>query len=296
MSVTNIPTRTSSDANAAADINTLNTNDQSLQTELTTADGNISTLQTDVGTLQTDVGTLQTDVGTLQTDVGTLQTGRDVRDALSVTITTADVTLTTTQCLQKTIILSGTLTGNRNLILPTNSREYKIICNCTGAYYIIVKTSAQTGGVYFAPGDIVDVYCNGTNVLLLKLTSHTYTSIGVTGTPTTSWVQLALGSPTGDVLSEISGNAITVKNSGRMLITFAGGDAGTVGGTLSVSIYKNGSSYMSIARDTAAAGNAYVGAVGTLNLPVTTGEVYTIWAQSTLGAMSITGNITYQRT
>jgi hypothetical protein len=73
MSVINLPTRTSSNANAAADINTLNSNDQFLQGEITPLQGNVTTLQGQVSTLQSNVSTAQGNITTLQGNVTTLQ-------------------------------------------------------------------------------------------------------------------------------------------------------------------------------------------------------------------------------
>lgn len=213
MAITNLPTRTNSDANAAADINTLNANDQSL---LASIDANFirtiygdnaygSTLATDFNAITksgfyTGYGTAtgapdsnfswfvlhqNSAVGSVseyqratafstqlivmeRTKIASTWgswTPRNMgRDILTVTITSADVTLTANQCLATTIVLSGVLTGNYNLIFPTDARAYKIINNCTGAYYVTVKTASGTG-VVVNPGETLGVYCDGTNIV-----------------------------------------------------------------------------------------------------------------------------------
>lgn len=73
---------------------------------------------------------------------------------LPVTIDTADVTLTevdgeSDESRAAAIILSGTLTGNRNLILPTDagSKVYVVINNTTGAFSVTFKTQGGPGVV-----------------------------------------------------------------------------------------------------------------------------------------------------
>jgi hypothetical protein len=80
----------------------------------------------------------------------------------SVAITSADVTLTAAQARCKTIILSGTLTGNRNLIVP-NSGEWTVYNGTSGAFSVTVKTSAGTG-VAVTQSTASICTANGTNV------------------------------------------------------------------------------------------------------------------------------------
>lgn len=87
-----------------------------------------------------------------------------IAGALSQSITTADVTLTTDQGRNAVIALSGTLTGNRNLIVPTVSKIYLIYNNTSAAYTVTVKTSGGTG-VVVPQGGRMFVYCDGTNVV-----------------------------------------------------------------------------------------------------------------------------------
>lgn len=82
----------------------------------------------------------------------------------SVSITTADVTLTAAQARCNIIVLSGTLTGNRNLIVP-NYWQGTVINSTSGSYTVTVKTSAGTGEeVTQSTSEIV--VADGTNVVL----------------------------------------------------------------------------------------------------------------------------------
>jgi hypothetical protein len=85
---------------------------------------------------------------------------------VSVAITTADVTLSAAQARVRRVVLTGALTGNRNLVVP-DSGEWLIDNQCTGAFTVVVKTAAGTGVI--APrGKRVGVYADGTNVVPLN--------------------------------------------------------------------------------------------------------------------------------
>ncbi len=85
------------------------------------------------------------------------------------TITSGDVTpanVDGTADAGKSLIFicSGTLTGNRALILPTKQRHFIVQNNCTGAFTLTAKTAAGTGIVVPQTG-AVHLYCDGTNIL-----------------------------------------------------------------------------------------------------------------------------------
>ncbi len=81
-------------------------------------------------------------------------------------LTGGTVTLTNLQHRRGTIVLSGTLTSNLQLVFPTLLREWRIVNQCTGAFTVTVKTAAGTGvvvpaGSFSSP---VSVYGDGTNL------------------------------------------------------------------------------------------------------------------------------------
>lgn len=82
---------------------------------------------------------------------------------VSIAITTADVTATAAQARARRITLTGTLTGNRNLILPNNG-EWIIYNNTSGAFNVTVKTSAGSG-IAVAQTKTAILYADGTNVV-----------------------------------------------------------------------------------------------------------------------------------
>jgi hypothetical protein len=97
----------------------------------------------------------------------------------SFSVTSADVTLTTTQCQNAIFIVNGTLTANHNVILPFQNNgtsvstmtavggKFVVVNNGAGAYNLSVKTAAAnaTSGVAIVPqGFVAEVYSDGTNV------------------------------------------------------------------------------------------------------------------------------------
>lgn len=56
-----------------------------------------------------------------------------------------DVTLTAPEARNPILVLSGVLTGNINVILPTTRRTWVVYNNTTGAFTLTVKTAAGTG-------------------------------------------------------------------------------------------------------------------------------------------------------
>ncbi|CAB4131116.1 hypothetical protein UFOVP122_56 [uncultured Caudovirales phage] len=60
--------------------------------------------------------------------------------------------------------LTGALTGNRVIIVPTTIQQYWITNNTTGSYTLTVKTAAGTGPTVPQGGASI-LYCDGTNVV-----------------------------------------------------------------------------------------------------------------------------------
>lgn len=87
----------------------------------------------------------------------------------AVVMTSSNLTLTPLQAAKSVISITGTLTANLNLILPTYKKQWSIINNATGAFTITVKTlsgsgvALATGSAFVASGDGVNIY--GSSVL-----------------------------------------------------------------------------------------------------------------------------------
>lgn len=78
-------------------------------------------------------------------------------------LTNANVTLTPAQYGKRIITLAGTLTGNINIVLPTNAAHWVVVNNTTGNFTITLKTASGTG-VTVAQGSAKLVFCDGTNI------------------------------------------------------------------------------------------------------------------------------------
>lgn len=81
----------------------------------------------------------------------------------AVTMTNANVTLTALQAGLPIIVITGTLTANLNLILPTYLKTWTIVNNTTGAFTITAKTASGSGVVCIQTLSTV-VYGDGTNI------------------------------------------------------------------------------------------------------------------------------------
>lgn len=88
----------------------------------------------------------------------------------SITLSSSDVTLTDTQFTfgqqshAAVLELSGTLSANVNIIVPTRSKTYLVKNACTGAFTVTVKTASGTGAIA-DQGITTLVRCDGTNVV-----------------------------------------------------------------------------------------------------------------------------------
>lgn len=77
---------------------------------------------------------------------------------------TGDYTLSTAQLNQICYKFTGTLTGNRNIIVPNSVQQYWVQNTTSGAYTLTVKTAAGTGASIAAAGQNI-MWCDGTNVI-----------------------------------------------------------------------------------------------------------------------------------
>lgn len=86
-------------------------------------------------------------------------------DYQAIAIAAADVTPSATVVLEMFLDLTGTQTLNLSLILPSVKRLYVIRHSASGGNWVTIKTAA--GGsprtVLIEKGDLVVVYCDGTN-------------------------------------------------------------------------------------------------------------------------------------
>ena len=146
----------------------------------------------------------------------------------------ADVTLSTAngatdQARKAMLRFTGTLTANRNIIVPTSSKIYFIDNSCSGAFSLVVKT-ASGSGVTIPNGSKAVVYCDGTNVLaanaidytkLHPFTGNISINAGAAGTPSLYFSgdsNTGFFSPTADTLCVSTGGVerVRVTSAGRV--------------------------------------------------------------------------------
>lgn len=81
-------------------------------------------------------------------------------------LTNANVTLTAPQAAKEILIISGTLTGNVQIIFPRWNDNWLVQNNCTGAFSVTCKTASGTG-VIVPQGITTMIYGDGTNIDLV---------------------------------------------------------------------------------------------------------------------------------
>lgn len=82
----------------------------------------------------------------------------------AITMTSSSVTLTASQYGKPIIVITGTLTANLNLILPTFAGgKWNVINSASGAFTITAKT-ALGAGVAIPTSNAISVFCDGTNI------------------------------------------------------------------------------------------------------------------------------------
>ncbi|MBC2637161.1 hypothetical protein H7I78_25120, partial [Citrobacter braakii] len=140
-------------------------------------------------------------------------------------LTNANVTLTTLEASRDRIILSGTLTGNINIIFPAWRKKWTVVNNTSGSFNVTVKTTSGTG-IPIPSGMTAYVIGDGTNVIqdtnifgisgrLINI--QTFTTSGTyTPTPGTKsiLVQVQGGGGAGGSATSGTGTSATVGSGG----------------------------------------------------------------------------------
>lgn len=108
---------------------------------------------------------------------------------------TGNYTLSGTELNRISYRFTGTLTGNRTVIVPATVQQYWVDNQCTGAYTFTVKTTAGSG-VTITSGTRSILYCDGTDVVRADTFTIAYpipVSQGGTGSVTAGGAIINLG-------------------------------------------------------------------------------------------------------
>jgi hypothetical protein len=142
----------------------------------------------------------------------------------AVSISTANVTLTAAQARCKIIVLSGTLTGDRSLIVPDRG-VWIVDDNTSGSFTVTVKTASGTGATT-TQGSASIFFSDGTNVGSIAgggAGSNSFSTISVSGQS-----DVVADSST-DTLTLVAGTNVSITtNAGTDTITISA--SGTGGG------------------------------------------------------------------
>lgn len=108
-------------------------------------------------------------------------------DHTSVNIAgTGTYTLSGSELNRISYYLTGLLTGNKVVVVPTAIQEYWITNNTTGAFSVTIKTAAGTG-IIVTQGSAAILQCDGTNVTIGQSTGTTFPiTVGQGGTNATT--------------------------------------------------------------------------------------------------------------
>ena len=125
---------------------------------------------------------------TTNTNLGSL-VEQAVTGVSSIAMLDANYTLVsgngvTDEARNAVLVMTGTLTATRNVVVPTSNKFYAVRNATTGGQSILVKTSAGTG-VTLANGFTQLMYCDGTNVVLASVPiNSTNSNVAIAGNTT----------------------------------------------------------------------------------------------------------------
>lgn len=215
------------------------------------------------------------------TNIGTL-IEQAVSGVQAISMSDADRTLTaldgaTDEARNAVIIMTGSLSATRNVIVPPVDKVYIVRNLTTGGQSIVVKTSSGSG-VTVANAATAIVYCDATNVFAASAQIDTATNtivVNVTGNLTGNVTGNVTGNLTGNVTGNASGTAANV--TGTVAIANGGTGATTAAAARTALGATATGSALFTATDPAAArttlGAAATGAIGSSGVTMNTARL-----------------------
>lgn len=138
---------------------------------------------------------------------------------------------------QAILVLTGLLTGNRNIIVPSSPKNYTVINNTTGAFTVTLKQASGSGLTIVRPGPTITVCTSTTCVDAIGATPYTKNFLAATSVaPAVSALGLA---NTATIVATSIGTALITAvdtSAGRAAISAVGtGPVTTSGLTMTTS-------------------------------------------------------------
>lgn len=134
--------------------------------------------------------------GTSYYTIGFGQSAAFVFDYTSIDISgTGTYTLSGTELNRIVYKFTGTLTGDRSVVVPATVQQYWVDNSTSGAYTVTIKTSAGSGPT-ISSGQRAIFYCDGTNVVdadTSTLSTPIAIAQGGTGATSASGARISLG-------------------------------------------------------------------------------------------------------
>lgn len=133
----------------------------------------------------------------------------------AIVMTNANVTLTPLQASKSTIVITGALTANLNLVFPNYVKEWTIVNNCTGAFTITCKTAAGSG-IAINIGQTWKIRGDSVNIVDAINAGQTAAQFdNDTSLATTAFVQRAIGNMAGGTVSDLASVTLTAADVGK---------------------------------------------------------------------------------
>lgn len=90
-----------------------------------------------------------------------------IAGAAAFTVTSGDVTLTDAQARMAILNVTGTLTGNRNIIVPNLTKRWIVYNNTSGSYTLGIKTTSGSA-ITLPQSGWCEVWCDGSNGMYMS--------------------------------------------------------------------------------------------------------------------------------